>query len=394
MKTPTRSKLIFACKSRDCPLEDIVPSLLIPYIHSTVRWIRALSSLDSKPLPSIPFSTSQKGAILLQHLSFVQNLQASTVIVSIPITQCRPVTTDELDLGRSMERSLKRARVSPKTGGSHGVHRYINNGPLSKDSSDFPQPGLKSRSFSKPHSLSLFSENIGRSTKAISPGHRKLSDLHPRNLIPTKVKGAAEAVQSPSSTVVASVIQVVVNNPAGDLVTQALVPVASKIISVQGFAPITLGKGPATASAIPSAASISKQASHHQQPSPTDATGQDSYGPRTTAAGTRRPLQSQSPERSASANPSHLSINVPGSKSQVLLSSPPSTPLPSTPASTLSSSPSTDSYFSTSAPTATSATNSALNAAPATQTSNAHNMPAPPKSNSTLTTTCEKLSPR
>jgi len=304
-----------------------------------------------------------------------------------------------------MEHSFKRRRVSWRAGGSAGIHRFMRDGPVTSDKqpSELFGPGFKSQPSGAPHSPKQFSETVTRSRKDSTVEEGKLSHLHPRNLVPAKVK---EAVQAPSQTVVASVVQVVVNDGAGSKVTELLVPVSSKVVSVQGFAPITLGRATAAASAVPSVAA-SPRNPHEQHSSPTPVAAPKSYATETAgnaASRTESPPRSQ-PTGSAYGNP--LSISVSGSNSQVVLSSPPSTPLPSSPASTTTSS-STASYFSSSpsassapassasstsnpgaASTSSSSTVSWTAATEPAQTSNVQSSPAPSQSNSNSTTTCE-----
>ena len=301
-----------------------------------------------------------------------------------------------------MEHSFKRRKVSGRSGGPAGIHRLIRDRP---DTSNREHSHLhNSGSTGPPYAPRRFSTSIVRSSKDLAAEGSKRSPLHPRNLIPAEV---SESVKPPAKTVVASVIQVVVDNGAGSEVTQLLVPVSSKVVSVQGFAPITLGGAPAAASEAPSGAASPQNSRNHQPPA-THSTEPNSYPNsypvRTTAvtpSRTDNPSASQSTAGGASASSNPLSISVPGSESQVVLSSPPSTPLPSSAASTTPSS-STGSYFSSSAsspstpsPLDSSKSASSVSASStaqtstAAQTSNAHNIPATPISNVTSSITCK-----
>lgn len=293
-----------------------------------------------------------------------------------------------------MEHSFKRRRLSWKLAGSAGIHRFIRDVPVTGDKESIRGPASSGVS----PSPRLFSEDNSHASKKLAVEENSLSSLHPRNLVPSNVE---ETVKPPSKTVVASVVQVVVNDGSGSEVTQLLVPASSKVVSVQGFAPITLGKAPPAASEAPLAASARN--SYHQQPSATQGAAPNAISTDTTALAS--PSAASSPNSQPTSggvygNPNSLSINVPGS-SQVVLSSPPSTPLPSSPASTSSSS-APGSYFSSSAPGSSAQSSSASNApapsasasntaqpSPASQISNSPTVSAPSISNSTSAISCE-----
>lgn len=290
-----------------------------------------------------------------------------------------------------MEHSFKRRRVSGRAGGPVGIHhRFAPESPFLSEGDD---PELSStRSFRASHSPRSYNENILRSSKDHPREESRLSHLHSRNLIPGHVN---ERIQSPAQTVVASVIQVVVNNGAGSEVTQLLVPVSSKLVSVQGFAPITLGKGPS-----PSARASPKN-TNNAQPTATNPARHNSQPAVKTAIAASRTENPSKSQPTQSGGYGGLSNSGPGSKSQVVLSSPPSTPLPSTPVSAAPSS-STGSYFSSAAPGSSSLGNAALStsggdstatngaqSSSATQTLKSANHPVLSTRNSTSVMTCE-----
>lgn len=233
-----------------------------------------------------------------------------------------------------MEHSFKRRRLSPKTGWStKSYHNHSNEMiPEEDEGSDAARPRLNSRSYGSLTSPKLFADHVHHPPRRSTLKDSKLSALHPRNFVAT---GVASSVQPPAKSVISSVIQVVVDDGEGVKVTELLVPVKTKVISLPGFAPITLGNRPeptASSSSVPG----------YQNPSPTR--------PAASSQAVQTVQASRTPSNAASSSsatsPSSMSISVAESQSQAVLSSPPSTPLPSTPSS--SSPTSTGSYFSSS----------------------------------------------
>lgn len=233
-----------------------------------------------------------------------------------------------------MEHSFKRRRLSLKAGRStNSYHNHSDDMvPEGEEGSDTARSRLNSRSYGSLTSPKLFPDHVHHTPRRSTLKDIKLAALHPRNFVAT---GVASSVQPPAKTVISSVIQVVVDDGEGAQVTELLVPVKTKVISLPGFAPITLGNRPestASSSSVPG----------YQNPSPT------SPAPSSQAAQTVQASRTPSNAASSSSatSSSLMSISVTDSQSQAVLSSPPSTPLPSTPSS--SSPTSTESYFSSS----------------------------------------------
>ncbi|KAI4236884.1 MAG: hypothetical protein LQ349_002264 [Xanthoria aureola] len=151
--------------------------------------------------------------------------------------------------------------------------------------------------------------------------------LHPRQL---DINGAAAPVQ----TTVASYIDVVLDSD-GTSIGNVLVPAESTVFSVDGYGPITLD--------------------NYNPPNPTPASSRPTSRPHGRSHAAQQTMQPESQETqqgspNAAASPSSptpMTIQVPGSSSQAILSSPP-TPLPPNPSSSTNSSSSltaSESYF-------------------------------------------------
>ncbi|KAL8790307.1 MAG: hypothetical protein Q9213_000659 [Squamulea squamosa] len=156
--------------------------------------------------------------------------------------------------------------------------------------------------------------------------------LHPRQL---GIHKAAEPVVQPVQTTVASYINVVLNS-AGISVGTVLVPAKSTVFNVDGYGPFTLNNN---SPPMPTAANA--RPTSHQYP--------HSHEPQQTMQPGSQQTQQGRPNAAASPPPqSPMTISVPGSSSQLILSSP-STPLPPSPSSSsssLSTSRADGSYFS------------------------------------------------
>ncbi|KAL8772952.1 MAG: hypothetical protein Q9209_001972 [Squamulea sp. 1 TL-2023] len=198
-------------------------------------------------------------------------------------------------------------------------------------------------------------------------GKPKPQRLHPRQL---GIYNAAEPVMQPVQTTVASYINVVLDS-AGTSVGTVLVPVKSTIFNVDGYGPVTLNSNflpmPTVADAHPT--SHQHRHSHAAQ--------------QTMQPGSQQTRQGHSDAAASPSPQSPMTIEVPGSSSQSILSSPP-TPLPPSPSSSSSllSSSTSGSYFGpTQFQTAnsTEASSASDTASPQTATSAA----SVPKGNST-----------
>ncbi|KAL8727959.1 MAG: hypothetical protein Q9166_005724 [cf. Caloplaca sp. 2 TL-2023] len=184
-------------------------------------------------------------------------------------------------------------------------------------------------------------------------GKPKPQRLHPRQL---GIYEAAEPVVRPVRTAVASFINVVLDS-GGTSVGNVLVPAESTIFNLDGYGPVTLNNN---APPNPTPPSQAENRPSHSRPHRDPHSAQQTIQP--------EPQQAQQTRPSAAASPSSqspMTIQVPGSNSQVILSSP-STPLLPSPSAASSLSTTTESYFaSTSSQTASSTqTPSASNAEP------------------------------
>ena len=273
-----------------------------------------------------------------------------------------------------MEHSFKRRRLSVQSGRltkayhSHGDVMLSN-----KDKgSESARPILKkSQPYGSLASLDFFADHLPRSPKKSTSNKTKLSALHPRNFVATNVAGS---VQSPTKTVVSSVVQVLVNDGSGAEVTELLVPVKTKVISLAGFAPITLGNNPQPNASSPSTL--------YETASSTNPAASSNAAQTAQVQASRTPSNTASSSSPASSSPT--SIGGAESQSQVILSSPPSTPLPSSPSS--SSLSSTGSYFSSSSASASASSSPQSPIAP--QTTTGQLSPGFSIGNSTATSEC------
>ncbi|KAL9581689.1 MAG: hypothetical protein Q9212_003746 [Teloschistes hypoglaucus] len=152
----------------------------------------------------------------------------------------------------------------------------------------------------------------------------KAQRLHPRKLNLYQDTGSeAEPEVQPVTTAVASFVNVVLES-GGTSVGNVLVPAASSVFDLDGYGPVTINKNPASS---PTPSSNPHRHSHAPQQTPQPAPS--------TARSQPTPLQQ---------NP--MSIQVPGSSSQVIISAPP-TPLPPNPSeSSSTSTTASESYFS------------------------------------------------
>ena len=244
-----------------------------------------------------------------------------------------------------MEHSFKRRRLSAQSGRSTKAYHSHSDVLVSNENkgSDSARPILKPQRYGSVASEDFFAGPLPRSPRKSTSNKTNFSALHPRNFVANKVAGS---VQSPAKTVVSSVVQVLVNDGTGAEVTELLVPVKTKVISLAGFAPITLANNPQPNPSSPSTLA-------YQNPSSTNPAASSKAAQTVQVQASRTPSNTAS--SSSPASSSSTSISVAESQSQAVLSSPPSTPLPSSPSS--SSPSSTGSYFSSSSASA-SASNS------------------------------------
>ncbi|KAL8796894.1 MAG: hypothetical protein Q9195_000977 [Heterodermia aff. obscurata] len=270
-----------------------------------------------------------------------------------------------------MEHSFKRRRLSAHRGRLTKAYHSHSGAMLSNEgkASDPAGPILHSQPYASSAGPDLVADHLPRSLKKPTSDKAKLSALHPRNFVATSV---ASSVQPPTKTVISSVVQVLVDDGKGAEVTELLVPVKSKVISLLGFAPITLANN---AQSNPSPLSTLV----YQSPSSTNPAASSKAAQTVQVQASRTPSNTAS--SSSPASSSSTSISVAESQSQAVLSSPPSTPLPSSPSS--SSPSSTGSYFSASPASSSASTSPQSSTAP--QSTNGQLSTASSIGNSTAT---------
>lgn len=215
------------------------------------------------------------------------------------------------------------------------------------------------------------------SHKARYPGNEIHPVLHPRNLT------NRQSAVSPTSTAVVSVVQVDVQG--GDAaVTKLLVPAASSIVSLLGYEPLTLSNNPAIPSSSSQIPPFLRATSSAVAPQST----QTSAGSSQAVPSSTPPLSS-SPSASTSratksqdyATPTStpMTLNLQRLSSQEVLSPSPSSPLPLSPAGSLSSSSASASFFPSSAGTSS-------QSSPAQTPSSRESQPTPSSRNASATT--------
>lgn len=179
---------------------------------------------------------------------------------------------------------------------------------------------------------------------ASSQGKHKLQRLHPRNFISHRgVDDVANPVVQPVQTTVASFINVVLDQ-GGTSVGNVLVPAESTVFNVNGYGPVTLNNAPP---AGPTPSPQDQNASSGLPPASSNSQDGSSV-PQQTTRPTPGPVPQAQPTATAAqgapAQQSPMSIQVSGSSSQVILSSPP-TPLPPNPSNSTTSATGSESYF-------------------------------------------------
>lgn len=249
---------------------------------------------------------------------------------------------------------------------------------------------VEAESHAAPNDIEKPIDKVEYPSKISRHAEGRREHIRPRHLVP---RHALEVVQ-PVATTVASVIRVIIDNPAGSTIGDVLVPAESSVFSFQGSGPITLGAGPK-----PSSSPVHPPVTHDFVTESNTATSnfqEVKPTPQPVPRPSEQPSASGSASMSSVASQNLLTINVPGSSSQALLSSPPSTPPPSSPSSSslspatmpTGSSGSTGSYFSL--PSEASSVSSSTQISPIPtppQISNVPHFPAPTGGN--FSTTCE-----
>ncbi|KAL8844003.1 MAG: hypothetical protein Q9176_001698 [Flavoplaca citrina] len=180
-------------------------------------------------------------------------------------------------------------------------------------------------------SLRTLNSRTRKESPVAGQGKTKTHRLHPRQL---GIYEAAAPVVQPIQTTVVSYINVVLDS-GGTSIGNVLVPAESTIFSVEGYGPVTLDD--------------------YSPPDPTPAgspltsrpVGNSDAAQQTIQPETQQTQQDDSIAVASPSLQSPMTIQVPGSSSQVILSSPP-TPLPPNPSSSTASflsSTASESYF-------------------------------------------------
>ncbi|KAL8706923.1 MAG: hypothetical protein Q9201_000083 [Fulgogasparrea decipioides] len=203
--------------------------------------------------------------------------------------------------------------------------------------------------------------------------------LHARNLNFYGPDGdVAEPVVQPVETAVSSFVDVVLES-GGTSVGDVLVPAASSVFNLDGYGPVTINEHPPNVTPVPRPSSHTHRHPHPSQQTPQPVPKQPPQVASSSVASQLAPVQQGS-----------MTIQVSGSSSQVIFSSPP-TPLPPSPSNSSSTATASDSYFSPSAfQTSSTQTSSASGTTPFQTTSSAFPSPGiiePTKGN--FTTSCK-----
>lgn len=252
-----------------------------------------------------------------------------------------------------MEQHSKRRRLSQKEEpligcpeSEHGRWPQLRHGMVEEGSRGHQEPLRKGTPpFKIPPDSGLSLNKPRRSGHATTHGDRSLPKVVRRGF------GEGRSPEPPLKTAIASVIQVIVDLPEKPL-TKLLIPPGSSIISLEGYGTLILDTGPspshllpsqtnptvASSSAYPasssmhSANSLVHSANSAQQSSPSQA-GRSSIPEISKTAD--EPAYSTTDTKISLPSSTSLKINLPGPGSQVVLISPPSTPIPSNPPSSV-----------------------------------------------------------
>lgn len=182
--------------------------------------------------------------------------------------------------------------------------------------------------------------NKSRSSRyAATHGDSSLSKVLPRGL------GEDRSPEPPLKTAIASMVQLVVDLPKKPL-TKLLIPPASSIIPLEGYGTLTLDTGPSSSPLLPSqtdsaiisssaypASSSMRSANlsvHSASSAQQHSSSQAGRGSVLEISKTvDEPAYSITVAKTSPSSSTSLKINVPRPDSQVVLISPPSTPIPS-----------------------------------------------------------------
>ena len=229
-----------------------------------------------------------------------------------------------------------------------------------------------------------------KQTKSVE---HKMQMVHPRQMIPNPVSQVAQSV----TTAVESVVRVIIDNPSGTAIGDVLVPAQSSVFAFDGYGSVTLPSSTGSSTTAP------QPPTRFESPSSAITPGSQSQAPQSTqqlaptstdqsaARPSGTPPANVSVSTNSQASQSPMTINVPGSSSQVVLSSPPTTPVPSSLSSSTSSTSASGtespiSYFTLSTSASSASTPFQTPATPSpSQILASLNVPAPTNSNFSMT---------
>lgn len=254
-----------------------------------------------------------------------------------------------------MEQRSKRRRLSqqeePLLGyfeSKHGPWPQLHHGTVVGEGSRLRQEHLREGT---PRPLRISSDFGLPLNKSRRAGHATTHGDRSRPKLIRRGLGQDRSPEPPLKTAIASVVQIVVNKSF----TKILVPPGSSVIPLEGFGTLTLDTGPSPSVLLPSQTNSAAISSSAFSPSSLAYPAKSSTHPANpfvhSASSAQQSEPSQAgrtsiPEASKNANeptysitiaknsPSNspsLKINLPGPDSQVVLISPPSTPIPSNP---------------------------------------------------------------
>lgn len=185
----------------------------------------------------------------------------------------------------------------------------------------------------------------GASSLPFDQGEPNTQRLHPRDVIAYQAKpGVVKPIVQPVQTAVASFVDVVLDQ-GGTSVGNVLVPAEFTVFNLNGYGPVTIDRTP-TPNATPSPEQQNPPAAPPPPATQTYPQSQSSQPtPQPAPMLVPQPAPSAASSQGSPPEQSPMSIQVPGSSSQIILSPPP-TPLPPSPSNSTSTATGNESYFS------------------------------------------------
>ncbi len=252
---------------------------------------------------------------------------------------------------------------------------------------------------SHPNKISLLQAKLHgalNDLKQLEALEDEIQKIHPRQIIPNPVS----TVTQPITTAVESVVRVIIDNPSGTAIGDVLVPAQSSVFTFDGYGSVTLPPNAGSPTSPPQPPARFASQSAYTTPGPQSQAPQSTQQSAPTSADQSSSRPSEAPPASVStstnspASQSPMTISVPGSSSQVVLSSPPTTPVPLSPSTSLSSTSatntgSTTSYFSLSSSASASTSSQTSDIPNPNQTPTNPPVPAPTSGNFSMT--CKSL---